>query len=113
MNINYYTYRVTWSSDDNEHVGLCAEFPSLSWLAPSPEKALSGTRNVVADVVEEMTASRESVPGSKTHPIRYCLQIRTFSLDLQIMIPRQATTTFRQNVCSQIRPVVKPHSTGG
>ena len=56
MNINHDTYRVTWSSDDNEHVGLCAEFPSLSWLAPSPEKALSGIRKVVADVVEEMTA---------------------------------------------------------
>ena len=62
MNINHYTYRVTWSSDDNEYVGLCAEFPSLSWLAPSPEKALSGIRKVVADVVEEMTASGESVP---------------------------------------------------
>jgi len=34
MNTNHYTYRVTWSSYDNEHVGLCAEFPSLSWLAP-------------------------------------------------------------------------------
>ena len=63
MNINHYTYRVTWPSDDKEHVGLCAEFPSLSWLAPSPEKALAGIRKVVADVVEEMTASRESVPG--------------------------------------------------
>ena len=62
MNINHYTYRVTWSSDDNEHVGLCAEFPSLSWLAPSPEKALAGIRKVVADVVKEMTASGESVP---------------------------------------------------
>jgi len=60
MNINHYTYRVTWSSDDNEYVGLCAEFPSLSWLAPSLENALSGIRKVVADVVEEMTASGES-----------------------------------------------------
>lgn len=25
-----YTYRVTGSEDDNEYVGLCAEFPSLS-----------------------------------------------------------------------------------
>jgi len=57
MNINHFTYRVTWSSDDKEHVGLCAEFPSLSWLAPSPEKALSGIRKVVADVLKEMTAS--------------------------------------------------------
>ena len=25
-----YTYRATWSEDDTEYVGLCAEFPSLS-----------------------------------------------------------------------------------
>ena len=25
MNINHYTYRVTWSAEDNEHVGLCTE----------------------------------------------------------------------------------------
>lgn len=36
MNIDHYTYRVTWSAEDNEHVGLCAEFPSVSWLAPTP-----------------------------------------------------------------------------
>ena len=70
MNINHYTYRVTWSSDDNEYVGLCAEFPSLSWLAPSPEKALSGIRKVVADVVEEMTASGESIPLWFTEPLQ-------------------------------------------
>ena len=69
MNINHYTYRVTWSSDDNEHLGLCAEFPSLFWLTPSPEKALSGIRKVVADVVEEMTASGESVPLWFTEPL--------------------------------------------
>lgn len=31
-----YTYRVQWSEDDEEYVGLCAEFPSLSWLAATP-----------------------------------------------------------------------------
>jgi len=30
---DHYTYRVTWSVDDDEYVGLCAELPSLSWLA--------------------------------------------------------------------------------
>ena len=25
-----YTYRITWSAEDGEHVGLCAEFPLLS-----------------------------------------------------------------------------------
>ena len=28
-----YTYRVTWSEEDTEYVGLCAEFASLSGLA--------------------------------------------------------------------------------
>ena len=27
-----YTYRVIWSDEDSEFVGLCAELPSLSWL---------------------------------------------------------------------------------
>lgn len=57
-----YTYRVTWSEDDNEYVGLCAEFPSLSWLAPSPEAALRGIRKLVADVVRDMDTSGEAVP---------------------------------------------------
>ena len=57
-----YTYRVTWSEDDNEYVGLCAEFPSLSWLALTPEAALKGIRKLVADVVKDMGASGEAVP---------------------------------------------------
>ena len=32
MDSKRYTYRVTWSAEDNKYVGLCAEFPSLSWL---------------------------------------------------------------------------------
>ncbi len=62
MNINHYTYRVTWSAEDNEHVGLCAEFPSLSWLAATPEKALAGVRRVVKDVVTELQATGEVIP---------------------------------------------------
>lgn len=27
---DHYTYRVNWSGEDGEYVGLCAEFPSLS-----------------------------------------------------------------------------------
>lgn len=42
-----YTYRVTWSPDDQEYVGLCGEFPSLSWLAATPEAALKGIRHLV------------------------------------------------------------------
>lgn len=59
-----YTYRVTWSEDDKEYVGLCAEFPSLSWLASTPEAALKGIRKVVADVVADLEAGGEPVPES-------------------------------------------------
>ena len=58
-----YTYRVTWSEEDGEYVGLCAEFPSLSWLAASPEDALTGIRAVVADVVADMESNGELVPA--------------------------------------------------
>jgi predicted HicB family RNase H-like nuclease len=57
-----YTYRVTWSEDDKEYVGLCAEFPSLSWLGRTPEAALRGIRKVVADVVKDMRETGEAVP---------------------------------------------------
>jgi len=57
-----YTYRVTWSEEDEEYVGLCAEFPSLSWLEPSPEEALKGIRQAVAQVVADLEKSREPVP---------------------------------------------------
>lgn len=62
MNIDHYTYRLTWSAEDREHVGLCAEFPSLSWLAPTQAEALSGIRQVVAEVVADLQASGEIVP---------------------------------------------------
>lgn len=59
-----YTYRVTWSADDDEYVGLCTEFPSLSWLAEEPESALRGIRSIVADVVRDMTENQENIPES-------------------------------------------------
>jgi len=57
-----YTYRVTWSEDDNEYVGLCAEFPSLSWLSATPEEALKGIRKLVAETVADMESNDEIVP---------------------------------------------------
>ena len=62
MNTDRYTYRVTWSAEDGEHVGLCAELPSLSWLAPDPEQALAGIRRLVREVVEDMLATGDPVP---------------------------------------------------
>lgn len=62
MKNDKYTYRVTWSEDDHEYVGLCLEFPSLSWLARSPEAALKGIRSMVSESVTEMEAAGEERP---------------------------------------------------
>ena len=62
LNNDRYTYRVTWSPEDEEYVGLCAEFPSLSWLAKTPEEALQGIREVVAQVVDDMISTGEPIP---------------------------------------------------
>jgi predicted RNase H-like HicB family nuclease len=59
---DHYTYRVTWSEEDGEHVGTCPEFPSLSHLANEPEVALHGVRKLVADVVADMRANGEPIP---------------------------------------------------
>lgn len=55
-----YTYRVTWSAEDEEYVGLCAEFPSLSWLADTPEDALQGIRQLVSELFSDMAADNDS-----------------------------------------------------
>ena len=57
-----FTYRVTWSEEDAEYVGLCAEFPSLSWLAQSPEAALKGIRKLVSEVISDLRKNGEPVP---------------------------------------------------
>ena len=73
-----YTYRITWSAEDGENVGLCAEFPSLSWLGPSPEKALSGIKRLVRDVVSDMQAAGEKPPeplADKAYSGRFLVRV--------------------------------------
>jgi predicted HicB family RNase H-like nuclease len=60
---DHYAYRVLWSTEDEEYVGLCAEFPSLSWLAVAPEDALRGIRELVAATVADLGANAEPVPA--------------------------------------------------
>jgi len=59
---DHYTYRVTWSEEDNEYIGLCAEFPSLSWLSKTPESALKGILKVVAEIIKDMKKNGEEIP---------------------------------------------------
>jgi predicted HicB family RNase H-like nuclease len=57
-----YAYKVIWSEEDSEYVGLCVEFPSLSWLGTQPEAALRGIRKIVAEVVTDLQANGEHIP---------------------------------------------------
>jgi len=60
--VDRYTYRVTWSEEDQEYVGQCVELPGMSWLDKSQEKALLGIRKVVAETVMDLRRSKEPVP---------------------------------------------------
>jgi predicted RNase H-like HicB family nuclease len=58
-----YTYRAHWSEEDQAYVGLCVEFPSLSWLDVSSEAALDGIHALVAGVIADLQANQEPIPS--------------------------------------------------
>lgn len=73
-----FTYRVTWSEDDQEYVGLCAEFPSLSWLDKTPESALKGIREMVDSVIKDMRKTGEEIPqpiASKRYSGKFMVRV--------------------------------------
>jgi predicted HicB family RNase H-like nuclease len=59
---HHYSYRVVFSQEDGEWVGLCTEFPSLSHLAATQVEAMRGIATLVAAVVKDMIASGEPLP---------------------------------------------------
>jgi predicted HicB family RNase H-like nuclease len=77
--IDRYTYRVTWSEEDHEHVGLCVEFPSLSWLEDTPEEALAGVRRLVQRAVADLKKNGEEVPEP--------LAIKAYSGKFMVRVP--------------------------
>ena len=42
-------FTASWSEEDQEWIGRCHAFPSLSWLAPSQDEALSGIQALVEE----------------------------------------------------------------
>jgi predicted HicB family RNase H-like nuclease len=59
---HHYSYRVVFSREDGEWVGLCTEFPSLSHLSATQVGAMQGIATLVAAVVEDMTEAGEALP---------------------------------------------------
>lgn len=64
--MQHYSYRLLWSAEDNEYVGLCTEFPSISWLAPTPGEALAGIIELVNGTLVDLQESGEPVPEPVT-----------------------------------------------
>lgn len=62
VDVSHYTYRVSWSPEDQEYVGSCVEFPSLSWLAESSPEALVGIEQLVTEVAFDMQRDGEVLP---------------------------------------------------
>ena len=48
-----YTYRVVWSTEEPAYLGLCVEYPELSFLDSTPEGTFAGIRRLVSQHVEK------------------------------------------------------------
>ena len=48
-----YTYRVVWSTEEPAYLGLCVEYPELSFLDSTSEGAFAGIRWLVSQYVEK------------------------------------------------------------
>jgi len=77
--IEKYTYRVMWSEEDEEFIGLCAEFPSLSWLASTSAKALKGIQTAVKECTADMSKNKEEIPSA--------ISARNFSGKFMVRVP--------------------------
>lgn len=78
FDVSRYTYRVTWSVEDDEFVATCAEFPSLSWLDSSQAGALQGLVDLVSDVVDDRAGTGEPVPepmSARTYSGKFNLRV--------------------------------------
>jgi predicted HicB family RNase H-like nuclease len=93
MSVDHYTYRVTWSPEDGEYLGLCAELPSLSWLAVSPGAALAGIRKVASEAVADMKANREDIPRP--------LAEKHYSGEFRVRIPPQVHRSLAMEAAEQ------------
>ena len=79
QNINKYSYKVIWSEEDGEFVGLCLEFPSLSALAGTQEAALKDIRFVVGKCINSLVREKQPVPEP--------LSLRKFKGNLTLRVP--------------------------
>ncbi|SEB60746.1 Predicted nuclease of the RNAse H fold, HicB family [Paramicrobacterium humi] len=88
-----YAYRVLWSGEDDAHIGLVAEFPSLSWIDADAVAALIGIRQLVADVLDQMVQGDEPIPAP--------LSERRYSGAFKLRIPPELHRTLAIEAAEQ------------
>jgi len=57
-----YTYRLLWDEDKERYLGVCSEFPALSYEATSTSDALAGIQRRVADELADLAKHRRPQP---------------------------------------------------
>jgi len=61
-----YAYRTSWSDRDGECVATCAEFPGLSGLAPTPDRAIDELRTAIAAWLDYLASRGLPAPPPAT-----------------------------------------------
>ncbi|MBE2232199.1 MAG: type II toxin-antitoxin system HicB family antitoxin [Anaerolinea sp.] len=115
MTDDRYTYRVTWSEEDQEYVGLCIEFPSLSWLAPSPEEALAGIRSVMAATVADMEENHEPIPqplATRRYSGRFMVRVPPELHRRLALEAAEASVSLNRLVSAKLTHTTPPHLNG-
>ena len=57
-----YTYRLLWSEDKERYIGVCSEFPALSYEATNTADALAGIQQRVAGELADLTKHKKAHP---------------------------------------------------
>lgn len=57
-----YTYRLLWDESKERYLGVCSEFPALSYEALSTSDALAGIQRRVADELADLAKRRKPHP---------------------------------------------------
>lgn len=94
-----YSYRVFWSSDDNEFVATCTEVPGLSGLGPSEAEAIGELKTALAVWLDHLES--EGVPAPEPAQDGFSV-IAHFDLQLKDIPPSQAQTA-STNTATPIR----------
>jgi hypothetical protein len=62
VDLDSFTCQVIWSDKDQELVGLCNDFPSLSKLAKDQDSALQVIYKVVSETMDDLIGNQKTSP---------------------------------------------------